>query len=219
VATELEAELGWPAERITTVPLGVPAVAPADPGRGRELAGGSYVLSLGTVEPRKNLPSLVRAFDAVAAELDDVRLVIAGGDGWGAVALDETVTRAQHRARIVRLGYVDAGDRAALLRGAELLAYPSVYEGFGFPPLEAMSVGVPVVATDGGSLPEVVGDAAAVVPVGDDDALAGALLRVLGDSVRRATLVERGRAHAASFTWERCVGDLVTLYRALRDRR
>ena len=103
------------------------------------------------------------------------RLVVAGPDGWGAEAFDAAVARARHRSRIIRLGWVDDQARADLLAGAIVFAYPSKYEGFGLPPLEAMAAGTPVVATTAGALPEVVGDAARLVPPGDADALAGAL--------------------------------------------
>ncbi len=136
-------------------------------------------------------------------------LVVAGPDGWGVDDFDRAVARATHGARIVRLGWVGPDQRAALLRGATALAYPSRYEGFGLPPLEAMAAGVPVVATDAGALPEVLGDAADLVPVGADlapaaraDALAAALVRVLDDDEHRARLVTAGRDRAAAYSWD-----------------
>ena len=138
-----------------------------------------YILAIGTAEPRKDLPALVRAFDHIAADHDDLSLVLAGPPGWGEDALAAAVASSPSRDRVIRTGWLDAPVLAALLRRAALLAYPSVYEGFGFPPLQAMAAGVPVVATRAGSLPEVLGDAAVLVEVGDADALAGALDRVL----------------------------------------
>jgi glycosyltransferase involved in cell wall biosynthesis len=120
-----------------------------------------------------------------------------------------------HRARIRRLGYVADDRRRDLLAGARVLAYPSKYEGFGFPPLEAMSVGVPVVSTRAGALPEVTGDAALLVDPDDRDALAEALHQVLDDDRLRATLVERGHARAAEFSWSAAGDQLVALYRSL----
>ncbi|MGH9294985.1 MAG: glycosyltransferase, partial [Acidimicrobiales bacterium] len=108
---------------------------------------------------------------------------------------------------------VAPAERARLLRGASALAYPSLYEGFGLPPLEAMSAGVPVVTTDGGALPEVAGPASVVVPAGDAAALAGALEEVLTDEALRRRLVEKGRAHAAGFRWEASAEAMVALYR------
>lgn len=207
VRDEVVAELGAPADRVVAIHLGVRTTAPGDPTAGRTLAGGDrYVLALGTVEPRKDLPTLVRAFDALAAEDADLRLVVAGADGWGAESLTATVAGAGHRDRIVRLGWVTDQDRQALLRGASAYCFPSVYEGFGLPPLEAMSAGVPVVATRAGSLVEVCGDAADLVDVGDTDALGAALGRVLTDDVHREALVARGHARVADFPW-RATGD------------
>jgi glycosyltransferase involved in cell wall biosynthesis len=220
VADEIVRHLGAPAERVVTIPAGVPALAPADPAVGHRLAGTErYVLAMGTVEPRKGLPLLVRAFDAVAGPRAGVRLVIAGPDGWGAEALRQAVAEAHHGDRVVRLGWVDDASRAALLRGATVVAYPSRYEGFGFPPLEAMAAGVPVVATTAGSLPEVLGDAAALVPVGDAAALTEALATLLDDPGRRGVLVAAGRQRVSAYRWEHTAGAMESLYRqAASDR-
>jgi alpha-1,3-rhamnosyl/mannosyltransferase len=117
------------------------------------------------------------------------------------------------------MGFVGDEARAALLRGASVLAFPSVYEGFGLPPLEAMSAGTPVVCTDAGSLPEIVGDAAEVVGVAglDGATLAAALARVLNDEARREELVTTGRQNVERFSWERCVEALAALYRRAAD--
>ena len=194
-------------ERVHVVANGVDpaAVAGGDADRGAALAGGPrYVLAIGTIEPRKDHAGLVRAFDAVAVDDPDIRLVLAGADGWAADALRAALERstAAKAGRIVRLGFVPDADRADLLAGALCLAYPSVYEGFGLPPLEAMAAGTAVVATAAGALPEVLGDAATLVPVGDTDALAGALAAVTGDDGHRRRLVERGRARAAAASWD-----------------
>ena len=219
VRDEVVEHFAAPPERVVTVPLGVRAVGPGDGRAGRALAGGDrYVLALGTVEPRKDLPSLVRAFDAIAATDHELRLVIAGKDGWGANALAAAIDRAANADRIVRLGYVSDDDRVALTRGALVYAYPSIYEGFGLPPLEAMSANVPVVATDAGALAETLGDGAAVVPVGDADALASALQRVTTDDAYRRDLIGRGRAVAAGWSWDRCADGLTRLYHLAAGR-
>ena len=178
------------------------------------------MLAVGTIEPRKDYPLLVRAFDAVAAAHPDVALVIVGADGWGTEAFDDAVVASTARGRIVRRGYMDDTGLAAALRGAAVLAYPSRYEGFGFPPLQAMAAGIPVVATAAGAVPEVVGDGALLVPPGDGDALAARLVEALSGGEAVDALVARGRARSAEFTWERCADGLVGLYRdavALRE--
>lgn len=220
VAAEVVEHLGAPPERVVPVALGATALAAVGPGTdeaaGRRLARGPrYLLALGTVEPRKNLPVLVDAFDLLAGEDPDLRLVVAGQDGWGADPFAAAVQRCAHHDRLTRLGYVTDAQRAALLRGAAVFAYPSIYEGFGLPPLEAMAAGTPVVCSDAGSLPEVVGDAAEVVATAGLDAqtLAAALARVLDDSARRAELVRAGHARAERFSWDRCADGLVELYR------
>jgi glycosyltransferase involved in cell wall biosynthesis len=213
VRGEVIEHFGAEPDRVVTVPNGVDAIPDADPAIGRQLAGGDeYLVAIGTIEPRKDYPGLVAAFDAIAAHHPRLRLVIAGPDGWGMAPFEDALERSPHRARIVRLGYVDEPVRAALLRGATALVYPSIYEGFGLPPLEAMGAGTPVVATAAGAVREVCGDAAELVPLGDRDALAAGIERVLTDDARRAELVARGRARAARYTWAEQVSGLVALY-------
>jgi len=202
-------------EPLSEPPSVPPSVPPSGPPLGPSLPPGTarYILAVGTVEPRKDYPGLVRAFGAVADVRPDVALVIAGADGWGAEAFHEAVEASPWRRRIVPLGYVADDALERWLAGAELLAFPSVYEGFGFPPLEAMDCGVPVVATAAGAVPEIVGEAAVLVAPRDIDALAGALASVLDDAELRRTLVEQGRCHAARFTWQACGAGLTELYR------
>lgn len=208
-------------EQVVTVANGVTPMAGGVPGRGRIRAGlgedARYVLALGTIEPRKDLPTLVTAFDrmvGVGTTVDDAPwLVLAGPDGWGVEALEAALSRAGHADRVRRLGWVSAADRADLLAGAAVVAYPSVYEGFGLIPLEAMSAGVPVVCSSAGPLPEVVGDAAVLVAPRDPDALASALTRVLTDADTTARLVAAGRHRVEGFSWDRCVDGLLGVYR------
>jgi glycosyltransferase involved in cell wall biosynthesis len=217
VRDEVVETFGVPTDRVATVYPGIPPIRGGDAARGRVVAGAPrYVLAIGTVEPRKNYPTLVRAFDALAARDPDVALVVAGSSGWGTDAFDAAVTAAQHRDRVHALGRVSDDDRRDLLAGASVLAYPSHYEGFGFPPLEAMANDVPVVSTHAGAVPEVVGDAALLVDADDADAMADALARALDDDDLRADLVARGRSRQGAFSWERAVDGLIALYEAAR---
>ncbi len=215
VGREAREHFGVDADRVVRVYEGPVESGAGDAGRGRTLTGAErYVLSLGTVEPRKNLPALVRAFDLVAARDADLHLVLAGPDGWG-TAVDELVRAiggAAHGDRVRQLGFVPEQDRCDLLAGARVFAYPSLYEGFGHPPLEAMSAGVPVVAADAGALPEVLGDAAVLVDPADADALADALVEVAADEDRRAVLRARGLERVRRYDWDDTVTGLVDLY-------
>jgi glycosyltransferase involved in cell wall biosynthesis len=215
VAEEVVAEFGVDPARVRAVHHGVPELPTGggDPGVGLPDGCHRYVLAVGTIEPRKDYPLLVRSFDEVAAAHPDVALVVVGSDGWGAAAFGDAVAAAAARDRIVRPGYLDDAGLAAALRGADALAYPSRYEGFGFPPLQAMAAGVPVVATAAGAVPEVVGDGAWLVPAGDGDALAARLVEALSGGDAVDALVARGRARASHFSWERCADGLAGLYR------
>ncbi|MHB8294007.1 MAG: glycosyltransferase family 4 protein [Acidimicrobiales bacterium] len=225
VAGEVCEAFGVDLDRVRVVHHGVPA-EPADPAEPAEpaepqsyLPAGRYILALGTVEPRKDLPSLVAAFDRLAAEVPDLWLVIAGRDGWGAPELDAALAAARNAGRVIRLGYVSRRDRAALLSSAAVFAYPSLYEGFGLPPLEAMASSVPVVATRAGALPEVLGDAAVMVEPRDVDALAAAMSLLLGDSDARRLAVSRGVSRVARYSWKACAEGLAQLYRDAWDAR
>jgi glycosyltransferase involved in cell wall biosynthesis len=228
VADEVVVEFGVAAERVRVVHHGIPGHGPSvdtnAPPRGPSpesappeslvLPTGTvrYVLALGTVEPRKDLPGLVHAFDRLAGDQPDVALVLAGSPGWGDDALEDALSASPWRERIVRLGYVDDDTRREVLAGASVLAYPSLYEGFGFPPLESMAMGVPVVATSVGAIPEVAGEGALLVPPSDVDALASALTEVLENMEIRQALIKRGLARAGLFSWASCGEGLADLY-------
>jgi glycosyltransferase involved in cell wall biosynthesis len=222
VADEVIEAFGIAPERVRAVHSGIPPLLAESerPARAGLPAGvHRYLLAVGTAEPRKDLPGLVRAFDALAADHLDLGLVLVGADGWAAAALDEAVASSRFAARIVRTGWATDAARTSLLLGATVLVYPSLYEGFGFPPLEAMAAGVPVVTTRVGALPEVLGDAAALVAPGDVDALAGAIAAILDAPERAEALVARGRGRAAQFSWDRCADGLATLYRDVAASR
>jgi glycosyltransferase involved in cell wall biosynthesis len=226
VADQVVAELWIDPERVRAVHHGIPlSAADAADRTGRSTAPPPlslpegchrYVLAIGTIEPRKDYPLLISAFAPVASAHPDVALVVVGSDGWGAEAFSAAVAASPVRSRIVRPGYV--GDRAlhAVLGGAAALAYPSIYEGFGFPPLQAMAAGVPVVATAAGAVPEVVGDGALLVDPGDRDGLAGAISQVLDGGTAIEDLVARGMRRSEAFSWDRCAEQLTVLYRDAR---
>jgi glycosyltransferase involved in cell wall biosynthesis len=217
VAAEVRELLGAPADRVVAIHSGVPTVANGDPAGGRRRAGGDrYVLALGTVEPRKNLRALVTAFDLVAAADHELRLVLAGPPGWDSARVQAAIDSCRARDRIVQLGFVDTTGRADLLAGATAFAYPSLYEGFGFPPLEAMACGVPVVAGDAGALPEVLGDAARLVTPDDLDGLAAAIAELTGpDTTARDALIDRGHHQVRRYDWDTTAARLTDLYRSL----
>ncbi len=178
-----------------------------------------FVLALGTVEPRKDLPTLLRAFALIASSLPDLQLVVAGQDGWGTDAYERAFASlpVSIRSRVHRLGYVSNWLRRALLESASVFAYPSVYEGFGLSPLEAMAFGIPVVTTDAGSLPEVLGQAAEYVCVGDAAALAAAIERVLTNESQRKVLKQQGPQRAALYSRDLMIANFSRLYRDLAD--
>jgi glycosyltransferase involved in cell wall biosynthesis len=213
VAEEVTTLLAVPAERVRAVANGANLLPPADAADGHRLAGAvRYVLGLGTIEPRKDFPTLVDAFSLLAADDPELHLVIAGPDGWGVVALEQAIARSAAPERIHRLGWVDTPARSALLAGAEVLAFASRYEGFGLPVLEAHGLGTPVVASDVAALREVAGTAAVFAPVGEPDALATAIQSVLTDATTADALRRAGFVNVTRFPWESCVDGLVELY-------
>ena len=214
VATERAVRELLPNAVVRTVHLG-PLTLPAPPATAPlGLDGAPFILALGTIERRKNLPLLVAAFGAVAAQHADVRLVLAGGEDDDAAAVHRAVDALGPTlaARVTFTGRVDDPARSWLLHHAAVLAYPSLDEGFGFPLLDAMQAGVPVVASTAGSIPEVAGDAALLSAPDDGDALAANLELALTSQSVRDHLVATGAQQWRRFSWQRCAQEMVALY-------
>ncbi len=162
---------------------------------------GDYLLYLGTLQPRKNLIRLVEAFARLQSVADRLRLVLAGKKGWLYEGLFARVEALGLRDRVLFPGYVADDDKAALLSGATALVYPSLYEGFGLPVLEAMACGTPVLTSNVSSLPEVAGDAALLVDPLDTEAIAQGMARLIADAGLRRSLVEKGYTQIRKFSW------------------
>lgn len=170
-----------------------------------------YLFYVGTLQPRKNLARVIDAFARVAGRLGDVQLVLAGKRGWLYDDLFAQVTRLGLERRVVFPGYVDDADLPALLSGAVALVFPSLYEGFGIPVLEAGACGLPVITSNTSSLPEVAGDAALLVDPHDVDAIAEAMYRLATDPELRAELTRRGRENVKRFSWEKCARETLAV--------
>ncbi len=202
--------------RVHVTPLAASlAAGDADPGPVLQRLGlpRPYLLSVGTQEPRKNLARLVRAHRRVDAPH---ALVLAGPAGLRDAELERELT-AGGRGRVIRIGALDATDLDAVYRGADAFAYPSLYEGFGLPVLEALVRGLPVVSSATSSIPEVAGDAALLVEPTDEDALTEAIRRVLGDREVRADLARRAPAQAARFSWAATARATLAAYRTTTE--
>ena len=213
---EIVATTGVIPDRVHVTPWGVaPRFRPVgrDPDWLRERFGidRPFLMCLGTLEPRKNLTAALEAFLALPAERQEL-LVIVGGQGWRNTEFERA---ARSTERVVLTGYVDDEELVRLLAAAECFLYPSLSEGFGFPVLEAMAAGTPVVSSKAGSLAEVVADAGLLVDPRRPEELAAAVLRVLESETRAADLRARGLARAAEFTWARCAEQTVEVYRAV----
>ncbi|RME69436.1 MAG: glycosyltransferase family 1 protein, partial [Chloroflexi bacterium] len=211
---------GTPAEKISVLYHGVashfrPQTDPACLHRLRQRYGlgeRPFILSVGTIQPRKNFRRLIQAF----ARLDPpYTLVIAGGRGWGESDIFAEAVRLGLQDRVHFPGFIADDDLPALYSAAELFVYPSLYEGFGLPALEAMACGTPVVASNRSALPEVVGEAGLLVDPLDVGAIAGAMAQVLTTPELRQKLSEAGQRRAAQFTWDGVARQLLALYYTL----
>jgi glycosyltransferase involved in cell wall biosynthesis len=209
--------LGIDPARVRTIPYAPPPeFGPLANGTDALAARGirrPYFLYVGTIEPRKNLERTLRAFARLAPARPELTFVLAGQIGWGCEGVLRELARPELRGRVQVLGYVAEEELPPLYAHAEALVYPSLYEGFGLPVVEAMACGCPVITSNGSSLAEVAGDAALLVDPTDEDALAAALEAVSGDGSLRASLRARGLQHVARYTWSRTARETALAYR------
>lgn len=179
---------------------------------GDNMGDAPYILAVGTVQPRKNYERLIRALAALPRDLAHVRLVIVGGHGWLQAPIYQTVEQLGLQKRVLFPGFADDADLPALYSGARAVAYPSLYEGFGLPILEAFRCGTPVLTSRTSSLVEVAGEAALLIDPYSIDEIAAGLAQLLSDDALRARLIAAGYAQALPFTWERAAQQLHALY-------
>ena len=220
VADEIRARLGVPRERLSVVPLGVDPVfrphteaACAATLHRLGLRWRGYLLIVATIEPRKNFERLLAAFASLPAPLRRAfPLAVAGSAGWRTAQVHQTLSRLEAAGEAMALGYVDEDSLPQVYSGAAAFAFPSLYEGFGLPALEAMACGTPVVASSASALAEVLGEAAEIIEPESVASIAQGLARVLDDPQRRDALSGLGRAQAAGFTWARCARQTVDVY-------
>jgi glycosyltransferase involved in cell wall biosynthesis len=204
--------------KIVVTPLGVsPRLKPLDHEARTQFRAAHQLtrptlLYVGTLEPRKNIPNLLRAFEIVASRTD-AELVLGGAEGWLTDELHQTLSAMKARDRVRLTGFIPEAELGSWLSAADLFVFPSRYEGFGLPPLEAMACGTPVVSSTSSSLPEVLGDDALLADPDDIGAIAAAIERILTDPALSADLSKRGVEWAARFTWHETARLTLEAYR------
>lgn len=174
-----------------------------------------FIFFLGTIEPRKNLEGLIIAFDILRMrnpELSSYKLIIAGGRGWKSGSIFKAWQKSAHKDDIRFLGYIDREDKPYLYNLASLFVYPSFYEGFGFPPLEAMACGAPVITAFSSSMPEIAGNAGLMVDPYDADGIYSAMEEVLANSRLRETMIKKGLEKAGRFSWSKTAEEYINIF-------
>ncbi len=211
-------EIGVSPDRVRAIHHGTGVLAETAPAPLPAGTPARYALHVGTVEPRKNVPTLLAAWRLLRARgIDPPPLVLCGGWGWKAEAVRQEIAAAAREGWAVHLGYVGPGELAALYAGAELVALPSFYEGFGLPAIEALQAGAPLVASDLPVLREVAGDAALYAPPDRPDLWADLISELLADGSLREEMRRKGRARAREFDWRRAAGETAEAFRTARD--
>lgn len=220
---EVAAFFGWPLDKIHAVPLAcAPEFRPRDQEEVKEVLARlgldyqGYTLAIGTIEPRKNLTTLLTAYAQLPVPLKErFPLVLAGYTGWESAALHRQIEKAQQDGWLRYLGFQPANILPKLYAGARLFAFPSLYEGFGLPVLEAMASGIPVICSNASTLPEVAGEAALFHTPQDVDGLTGLLEKGLEDEAWHQHAAACGLARAETFSWDKCTRETIAVYRSL----
>lgn len=221
VKQEIASVYGLNHDKIHTVHLGVASVFRSSSKQETrsclsafELTHGQYILAVGTLEPRKNLRQALRAYqllpESVRAEYP---FVIVGMKGWLTDRIESKILELEKKGQVRLLGFVASEQLPLLYAGATMLLYPSVYEGFGLPVLEAMASGIPVITSNRSSLPEVAGDVGILIDPDDADQIRDAILTLVESPQERQSRAQRGIARASRFTWERCAAQTLSVYR------
>jgi glycosyltransferase involved in cell wall biosynthesis len=216
--SDLETHLGLDSDRISVIPEGVdPRFSPTSAPNGHEVlkkygVTSPYLLYVGALNGRKNIARMLEAFSIAREQHPDYTLVIAGKKQWKTKSIDEAMSNRDLQRTVHFTGYVDDDDLPELYRSATAFLFPSLYEGFGLPPLEAMACGTPVITSDISSLPEVMGNAALMVDPLDVLSLSNAIKRVLSDPVLRQSMIGRGLTRANDFRWENSAEQTMSLY-------
>ncbi len=223
VKQEIIDVFGVAPELITPIALGVDTLfKPLTPHQTlavlsrHHLEHGHYFLAVGTLEPRKNLALALKAYLQLPTAIQQRNpLVLIGMKGWHTSALEQQIAPLIRKGLVRQLGYLERADLAVLMAGALTLVYPSIYEGFGLPPLEAMACATPVICANSSSLPEVVGNTGVLIEAHNDLALANAMVRMAEDDEWRTELAHQAVERAASLTWAHCVDKTIGVYRTL----
>jgi glycosyltransferase involved in cell wall biosynthesis len=215
-----------PAEKIFTTPLGVNEEfhiisdqAILESCRLRYKLPEKFILFVGLLEPRKNLPLLLKAYAQLLKIEDAPRLVIVGRPGWGYKEILQQIDVLNLKDKVHFTGYVPAQDMPIVYNLAQVFVYPSIYEGFGLPPMEAMACGTPVITTDVSALRDHVGEAGILIPSQDEEALVQAMRKILLDPDLRKLLSLRGRQQVANFTWKRTALETLKVYQYVASKR
>ena len=213
--------LGVDSQRITVIPEGVTEQFKP---RSRDeifpvlekyhLTDKNYILLVGSIEPRKNIKHFLEAYNHMPASLKKYFMVVhVGPSGWLNTEIHTTIEQLESKGRFKALGYLSENELVSLYAGAYVLAFPSIYEGFGFPPLEAMASGIPVLASNTSSIPEVVGDCGVLTAPFDVIKMSSDLERILTDNQLRTLLIKKGLTRAKEFSWDNCVNKTVEVYK------